>query len=348
MFSSWKIGADGEALQRPQIFDPVTAKTKGPQACTHCRARKLKCTGEKDGCYRCKSLSRICQYSSRIREGEKTKTVEQLQATVDVQGNAVPSETAGTGMTVQDSLNPEGPTEAVIPRLQPKELIGLVPWMATCPLLNSSPGDLSRGASFSFSDIRAMPSFSDPESDLTSQAQSNSSSGQEGNEPTLPCICLNRVLLLADEVNLLGKADIDALDVALATHRDALKHSKYMLRCPSCTRRTESLTMLTLISEKMAVLCQNIAGNMPTQSSNGREEDRSRLNEYQDIVLGNYAVESREEYGEIIRGLLRLQVSNLMLFVEELKQVAQRAGSENIMRRLAGTALSVSTLAGDL
>jgi len=345
MFSSWKIGADGEPLQRPQVFDPVTAKTKGPQACTHCRARKLKCTGEKDGCYRCKSLTRICQYTGGLGEGEK-KTVEQAQETRDIRGDEAPSETAGTGIAAQVSHNPEGPKEPAVPRLPPPGLVGLVPWMATCPLLNNNAHNLSRGPTFSYSDIRAMPGFSNPVPDLTSQ--SNLNFGEKYNEPILPCVCLNRMILLADGVNLLGNANIDAFDAALATHRDALKHSKYMLRCPSCTRRTQSLAMLTLISEKMGVLCQNIAANSSTQSSYGEEEDTARLNEYQNIVLGNYAVESREEYGEIIRGLLRLQVRSLMLFVEELKQVAQRAGSDNMMRRLAGTALSVSTLASNL
>ncbi|KAI0536898.1 hypothetical protein GGR58DRAFT_514210 [Xylaria digitata] len=63
MFSSWKLDTSGKPMKRPQVFDPVTAKTRGPQACDHCRAKKVKCTGDKDGCSRCKSFSRVCRYA---------------------------------------------------------------------------------------------------------------------------------------------------------------------------------------------------------------------------------------------------------------------------------------------
>lgn len=69
MFSSWRLDSNGQPSERPQVFDPVTAKTLVPQACVHCRAKKIKCTGEKDGCYRCKTLSRACKYTPGNKKG---------------------------------------------------------------------------------------------------------------------------------------------------------------------------------------------------------------------------------------------------------------------------------------
>ncbi|KAK9426643.1 putative Zn(2)-C6 fungal-type domain-containing protein [Seiridium unicorne] len=47
MFLSWKPGEGSSLNQRPMAFDPATAKTAGPQACTNCRARKgRKCNYE--------------------------------------------------------------------------------------------------------------------------------------------------------------------------------------------------------------------------------------------------------------------------------------------------------------
>ncbi|KAK3321252.1 hypothetical protein B0T19DRAFT_478391 [Cercophora scortea] len=66
MFSSWKYQATdcGSVLtKRPQVFDPVTAKTAGPQACVQCRAKKAKCTGERRGCRRCRELGKPCTYA---------------------------------------------------------------------------------------------------------------------------------------------------------------------------------------------------------------------------------------------------------------------------------------------
>lgn len=45
MFSTWKFqttdNGAAELSRQPQVFDPMTAKTKGPQACMHCRAKKV-------------------------------------------------------------------------------------------------------------------------------------------------------------------------------------------------------------------------------------------------------------------------------------------------------------------
>ncbi|KAI8627397.1 hypothetical protein F5Y19DRAFT_177920 [Xylariaceae sp. FL1651] len=68
MFSSWKLDARGELTERPQVFDPLTARTLVPQACTNCRARKIKCNGDKRGCYRCTTLSQECIYTCGDRK----------------------------------------------------------------------------------------------------------------------------------------------------------------------------------------------------------------------------------------------------------------------------------------
>lgn len=88
MFSTWKFqttdNGAAELSKQPQVFDPMTARTKGPQACMHCRAKKvgnivinhaayreilatnrtqIKCTGEETGCERCRTLVRKCVYA---------------------------------------------------------------------------------------------------------------------------------------------------------------------------------------------------------------------------------------------------------------------------------------------
>ncbi|KAI1485126.1 hypothetical protein F5X96DRAFT_661336 [Biscogniauxia mediterranea] len=67
MFNSWTFKANGALSERQRTFDPGTGKTVCPQACGHCRAKKLKCTGERSGCQRCKAMSKTCVYVPSAR-----------------------------------------------------------------------------------------------------------------------------------------------------------------------------------------------------------------------------------------------------------------------------------------
>lgn len=69
MFASWKPASskDGSGVflsKRPHTFDPATAKTAKPVACTQCRAQKVRCIGERGdvGCQRCQTMGRKCIY----------------------------------------------------------------------------------------------------------------------------------------------------------------------------------------------------------------------------------------------------------------------------------------------
>ncbi|KAI0883028.1 uncharacterized protein GGS22DRAFT_167700 [Annulohypoxylon maeteangense] len=72
MFASWKPVSDSDGqnvllCKRPHTFDPVTAKTERPVACSQCRVQKVRCTGEQhgEGCSRCQAQRRKCTYPRR-------------------------------------------------------------------------------------------------------------------------------------------------------------------------------------------------------------------------------------------------------------------------------------------
>ncbi|KAI0976516.1 hypothetical protein F4678DRAFT_417420 [Xylaria arbuscula] len=67
MFLSWKPSGGGNQphdTNRSIPFDPVTAKTQTSQACSNCRARKLKCVWYGGGCERCRASGRKCIYEA--------------------------------------------------------------------------------------------------------------------------------------------------------------------------------------------------------------------------------------------------------------------------------------------
>ncbi|KAK3301902.1 uncharacterized protein B0T15DRAFT_544955 [Chaetomium strumarium] len=66
MFGTWRFDSNPEndtLTQQP--VDPVTARPQVPQACQSCREKKIRCSSEKSGCSRCRTLSKPCVYTQR-------------------------------------------------------------------------------------------------------------------------------------------------------------------------------------------------------------------------------------------------------------------------------------------
>lgn len=104
MFNSWALHADGEVRERKRSFDPETGKTSCPQACGHCRNKKVKCTGEKTGCKRCEALGRVCVYTQSTRgqngaAGERANQSDSERAAK--RRSQSPKNTALTGSTAK-------------------------------------------------------------------------------------------------------------------------------------------------------------------------------------------------------------------------------------------------------
>ncbi|KAM3428539.1 hypothetical protein MY4824_008755 [Beauveria thailandica] len=64
MFATWKYDRDTAEVQNIRLaFDPISARSSQHQACDRCHEKKLKCSGEKDGCDRCISSAHSCVYN---------------------------------------------------------------------------------------------------------------------------------------------------------------------------------------------------------------------------------------------------------------------------------------------
>ncbi|KAI1132703.1 hypothetical protein F5Y10DRAFT_230588 [Nemania abortiva] len=70
MLQTWRLNSKGEnETHQRQVFDPETARPIAQQACNSCRVKKLRCSGEKTGCCRCKTLSLDCIYAQNTTKG---------------------------------------------------------------------------------------------------------------------------------------------------------------------------------------------------------------------------------------------------------------------------------------
>ncbi|OAQ79730.1 fungal zn(2)-Cys(6) binuclear cluster domain-containing protein [Purpureocillium lilacinum] len=73
MFGTWKYDPETDQVQNlRRAYDPITARSSQHQACNRCHEKKLKCSGDKDGCDRCAASGHTCEYSrSNSRKGRK-------------------------------------------------------------------------------------------------------------------------------------------------------------------------------------------------------------------------------------------------------------------------------------
>ncbi|KAM5343149.1 hypothetical protein ACJ41O_014115 [Fusarium nematophilum] len=73
MFGTWKYDPETDEVQSVRNgFDPVTARSSSHQACDRCHEKKvssLRCSGDKNGCERCRNNNLRCEYT---RSGSKS------------------------------------------------------------------------------------------------------------------------------------------------------------------------------------------------------------------------------------------------------------------------------------
>ncbi|KAI1130850.1 hypothetical protein F5Y10DRAFT_103621 [Nemania abortiva] len=386
MFSSWKLDSNGQPSERPQVFDPVTAKTLVPQACVHCRAKKIKCTGEKDGCYRCKTLSRACKYTPGNKKGPGQRKTSSSSSDTSTAG--APVTTLPPPETLISQSQPQSPPKSPfssaaqlvwenleerdalrrpctsaepasmldflhsnLPNLFPSEylhadtptdiLMNLSSAEISAPLCTPLPMDSQMNhmdffTSTSSNTIASRSSDGDIMRDLDLETPLSSVSSS--------CRCLNRVMLLMDEVESLGDSGIETLDAALATHKDALRQGREMLECTHCVLRMENMMMLTFLAHMLARLCKHVALTSTPTSVLGVPPSVGLGTGEGGFLFGSYVINCREEYHELIKGLLNLHVRKLLEFLARLKQISQRLESDSMLRRLAVTESSIRVL----
>ncbi|PHH85675.1 hypothetical protein CDD83_95 [Cordyceps sp. RAO-2017] len=75
MFGTWKYDPETDEVQNlRRAYDPITARSSQHQACNRCHEKKLKCSGDKEGCDRCAKSGHTCVYNrpgSRSSRREK-------------------------------------------------------------------------------------------------------------------------------------------------------------------------------------------------------------------------------------------------------------------------------------
>ncbi|KAI1091692.1 hypothetical protein F5B19DRAFT_251517 [Rostrohypoxylon terebratum] len=381
MFASWKPIPDSDGrnvllCKRPHTFDPVTAKTERPVACSQCRAQKVRCTSERngEGCSRCQALHRKCTYPSRANTaipGRKTSdyTGTELRSDPPELPTPAPTErsTMSTSPDVRRSVDewinePQRsysngidfcnfPLETEFSRYSSFDMMG------SCEVQSGQLAPESLLATQGHSLIRTLqhtetyPAAGEPITNRTPRPQARtpqansllSDQPRTRSKADVPqtagvsgCQCLHGVVVLMDEVELLGEPSRDNLPVdgILAAHRKGMRQAESMLACVSCASRVDHMMLLTFLVSKLADLCCRAASTVSPCRASSPTASQASVSEALATSVGTYQIEEEAEYFAIVRALLHLGLDRLLVLVSALQEAGEELGSDTMGRRL--------------
>ena len=167
-----------------------------------------------------------------------------------------------------------------------------------------------------------------------SEARSRSESTAPGTISQSTCNCPKRIIFLIDELESRLASDavqeLDDLDSALASHKEALGYGKDLLSCRLCSARHENKILLSLLANKLVMLCDRIVS---TYLNAMRSWDDSC--QYK-TFFGEYEVDSAKEWDILLKNLIVLQLSALYSFVRDIRgpDQAQEARSLATVKKI--------------
>lgn len=162
------------------------------------------------------------------------------------------------------------------------------------------------------------------------------------------CRCLHLTLSLLEgfENRELATAQ-QSLDSTLANHKSALDHCISMVRCPSCSTRSDYMILLRVVSDKLITSYERIVANN-TENLRGRgsyENDGesestasafgkgyhggSNAYRYRALTFGCYKIEGPGEGGLIVCVLIALQLKQMFALLAYLQSIAEGIPGES-------------------
>ncbi|KAJ8127219.1 hypothetical protein O1611_g6419 [Lasiodiplodia mahajangana] len=119
MLQTWRLNSKGQNdIHQRQAFDPETARPVVQQACNSCRVKKLRCSGERSGCRRCKTLSQDCVYAQNHTRGSarvRKKSTSKADGETRRSSISAPPAPAPLPSIVTTEIKAETPSQTFVP-----------------------------------------------------------------------------------------------------------------------------------------------------------------------------------------------------------------------------------------
>ncbi|KAF5699351.1 Zn(II)2Cys6 transcription factor (Eurofung) [Fusarium globosum] len=315
-------------------------------ACDQCRQKKLRCTGRKTGCERCKACSTECTYTqlfgSNVRRKERKRTARQndaaaqsqspsseqqsesdiMQSTAAVTNRTSPSASAQGGNIGDEN----GSNSSVGPLANPLD--------ATL-LEDAAMSSNTSGDEFVFFDldpstfdhfhwspysIPGIPSPRSTQPDTFSILDSRSSTATTAthmisnpiniSNSTCAGRCLKVMKSLLEELETrMQDMRPCKADVALSFQKQSCIECTQVVRCKSCYTDPDAMLFLAMICDKLLMLNKKIIWYT-----------REGADLEQQLRVGEYDVDQTEEWGSMLQLLTVVQLRKIKALVDDIEK----------------------------
>lgn len=160
----------------------------------------------------------------------------------------------------------------------------------------------------------------------------SSSGASVSTAPDPACECLSRAVQILEELeNLIRQKRPNSIDSILSVQKQALTHGSKMVECGTCRALSASMLLLSLVSEKLVTLCERVANSCSSERQQQQIEldfeknCSGSMNNEQKVYLGEYEMESVNEWGPVANVLLLMQSKRILSMLSQLKKLAVTA-----------------------
>jgi hypothetical protein len=108
--------------------------------------------------------------------------------------------------------------------------------------------------------------------------------------------------------------EVDNVDVALNTHKEAARYGEAMLACQQCAARVENMTLVSVLAERLVRVCEG----MVSAYLNGMKTPSSENSSKQVVCFGEYELDSPIEWDLLFGNAVILQLRTLHSLVDRI------------------------------
>lgn len=164
-----------------------------------------------------------------------------------------------------------------------------------------------------------------------------------------PCRCVGVTLSLLEKIQGHRRStSLSAAEKALHSLKGSISQCQALASCRSCPSPSRVMAFSVLLVEKMAGMLEDIASMW--EETTGAEGSASQVDAderacgWATIHLGQYRIDTAQEWHEVFGFLVLLQVRRLSSFLDRLRRNAGREGLESHRSALGSVALRIQEL----
>ena len=162
----------------------------------------------------------------------------------------------------------------------------------------------------------------------------------------LPCQCLQNVTVMLSEIeNKSLMTETVSLDCTLAWQKKFLSRCNSILECAKCPTRPEYLLLLGLLAQSITNHCESSVNTYLEEERRQSTQHRTLDTESDSLAslesnnrtyLGQYAVESPQEWNSLMKVLILLQLQNVQSLLRGMKKARSSGPNAVSLPRVQG------------